>query len=821
MNPLVGEAIHGLRSAWRRGNRVITAMILLILALGIGAATAVFSVVDAFLIRQLPFPEAKELVNVELTTSQGQRTLFGETATVALYEAWKRDGDIQIAGFQEGSAILTGDLPARTIQAVGVTKDLIPLLGVRPDHGRDFVDSDDAHRSAPSAILSHGLAVQLFGTAGSAVGRHLTINGVDVLAIGTMPRGFRVPLSIDEGTQHEAELWLPFNAYRDLFSMSEDSSTPIEIIGRVKKSNSIGSIEGRLSAIAKEVMGTNSRRTARGRHPADTAQISSLRDVVARSVRTPLLLISGAVALLLILACLNTGNLLLVRTISRERELAVRSALGASNMRLVRQLIGEGVALSLLGGLLGIGLAFLALPAIVTLGASYLPDVDAISLDFRGASFGLLVAAMIGLAISGWPVLTGSHRSPVEVMASRSPASRRSTRRIMWVLAAAEVALAIIGLSTTGMLVRSFARLVHSPRGYDTRRVVLASLVLPRRLYPTSEGRRAFELRFLHELRLDSSIASAALSSGAPILGGETGNAWDGSKPVTAKGFRTSEWSVLGDYFGTFNIPIVRGRQPDFNPDSDEIAIDRPAARTIFGTEDVVGRRVRWGFDKTEGIVVALVGDVQEFYMNLAGDSRSRYRSVRPHIYVPVGKNAPGVLRVAVVTKADTARAIQAIREALARIDPGVPVDSANSIEQLITDQLEPERFLMVIFSLSAIIAVAISGSGIFAVMAYSTTQRTHEIGVRLALGASPSGIALLVLRSAFVVTAAGVGCGLFGVFALRGLLASFLFETSPSDARTIVAVVISATIISLLASTLPALRAAGVKATVALLNQG
>src|SRR5579884_1203421 len=383
MNHFIHDLEYALRISAQRKQRLTTTVIVLVVGVGIAATSLVLSVVDALLVRGLPFPAAKDLVSVELASArEHHRSFFGHSADTRLYEAWGRDssGDFTLAGFQGGEAVLAGNWLARNVQVIGVTPNMIPLLGIRPLYGRGFQDSDGLPGAEPCVLLSYSLWASLFGQDASAAGRWVTLNGRQYRVIGAMPKGFHVPLSIPESRQSDPELWVTVRQFQQLLSWPTgvtDPPLPLEVIGRVRPGVPLTSVEGRLDRVLEnQLSGTD-------RFNSNAARVQRLQNVVSRAVRTSLLLATAAVALLLALACFNAANLLVARTISRGREMATRIAVGASHSRLLLQLVTESVATCLVGGGLGVVLAYVTMPALLELGAAYLPDVESVSLNSR------------------------------------------------------------------------------------------------------------------------------------------------------------------------------------------------------------------------------------------------------------------------------------------------------------------------------------------------------------------------------------------------------------------------------------------------------
>lgn len=811
------DVVYAGRSSFHKRHRLVTLTIILIIALSTSTATIVFSVADALLIRALPFSESGELVSVEMTTAQADGSIFGRAPDVALYEAWRRNAAdvMEIEGFQGGNATLAGHGPARTVQVVGTTWNAIGMLGARPQHGRLFATEDNARGALPIVVLSYQLWVQLFGGDTAGIGQDLTLNGRPFRVVGVMPPRFHIPLSIPEAQQHEPELWVPLRSFQELVSWPAEQPMPLATIGRARAGASRAAIEGRLDRIAKDVIKSRVVTGQTQTDVADVARVMGLNDARVRSVRTPLLLLAGTVALLVGLACLNVANLLMARTLGRERELATRVALGATRWRLVSQLVLEGIVVSLIGGLLGMGLAFAGVEALLDFGASYLPDVHTIAVNGKAMIFSLGIALATGVAVSAWPAVTKTRRPTAGALTARGTSTKRATRLWMRALVTVQIALAIVALTAMGLLGRSFLRLSQVQRGYDTANVIVAGVILPDDDYASPDARRTFSIRLLDDLRRDPTMRAPALSSGIPVVGGTAGMVRDADAPPSVKSTRMAVWSVEGDYFQSVGIPILRGGVPNFAVDRESVVIDAAAARLLFGSDDPLGRRIVWGAAKREGIVTTIAGDIQDVNMNVA--TNSRYRTTTPHVYVAAASAVSPVVRVSALATGDPNLALANLRETIARIDTDLPVAPLDTMEALVHRLTTGERFLFVIIALFGVVAIVLASVGIFALIAHSTAQRRHEFGVRLALGSQPTGIVSLVLREAMALSAIGTGVGILVALPIGQLLGRVLFETSPRDGLTIFGVVALTVMASLLASVLPAVRASRVSATVAL----
>src|SRR5579883_1116640 len=810
------ELAHVWRSLTWRGNRLANGVLALILASGVTTSTCVFGVVDALLIRALPFPAAGELVNVALTTPRERsRSHFRTVANLGLYGAWSREAAdlITVAGFQTENAVLVEIGKARTVQVVGITTNMMALLGVPPLYGRSLVEADDARGAVRTLVLSYGLWARIFGEDPGAIGRTLTLNDLDFRVVGVMPRGFRVPLSIPDTMQGQDEIWVSVHAAQEIAGASPgDLSYPLEVIGRVRPGTPLQPIEAKLTGIARKVLDIAEARQS-GDGAPDAVEVNHLKDVSTEFIRTPLTLVSVAVGLLLLLACFNAANLFVARAIAHERETQVRIALGASRSRIALRWALEGMAVSLLGWLLGAGLAYVGISYLRALGAVVLPDVGAVAFNLRTLGFSLILAVITG-AVAGAPAaIMARDSSSNSVLATRVGIGRR-TRRAMRAAVAFQIGLGVVLGTSVGVLGSSFLRLARMDRGYEMKNVVGAGFLLPSRSYADAGAARAFRWRLLNELRRSPDLAFPAVLSGAPFFGGTSGTA-SAAERSSLPGRIVSIWSVAGEYFQALKIPVLRGREPNFNANPDAVALDEAAARALFGGESPLGRRITWGARKNVGVVTAVTGSMQEV---LPGPEGNSLRSVKPHIYVSAMRDDSRVVRVLARAIGNPPGALESMERAIAGVDQRLPVE-AQTLEGMLATQLAKERFLITVVAVFALLAIILAATGVFAAMAYLTEQRKHEIGVRLALGASPSGIVLLVLGDALRIAGAGGTAGVLGALGIARLMRSLVFEISPLDPATILGAVLFCAAASILASKIPASRAARVHPAATLLG--
>lgn len=819
---MYGPAEFGkdVRYAWRRstrrGYRLVALFTVLTVGFGTATASSVFSVADALLIRNLPLAAARQLVSIELFPADGN-ALYGRTANQNLLDVWRHETSsmVELAGFQGEIGALRGNESAQPVQVIGVTTNMMDLLGVRPRSGREFIEEDGAPGANPVVILSYALSKQRFGSSRSAVGRVVVINGRKCLVIGVMPPRFHVPLSVFESPLSAPEVWTTLDGFGNLFSMPRAPSMPVEVIGRTRPSVKRLALEYQLENAGAEVEPA----LRRGGIAQERVRVSGLEDAVARSVRMPLVFLLLAIALLLALMCLNITNLRIAEIMNREREISTKVALGAPRPRLLLQSIIETAVMPLIGGALGFLLALAIVPRIVHFGASFLPpDANAVPVGVRVFLFSLLLALGFGVAGGVWPMLAILRRPPAEALGSQTPTGRSPIGRGMRALAVLEIALATTLMVTMGLSVHGFVRLTEGSRGFDVRNVVMGGLILPDQEYPTEQDRQRFALRLLDNLKADRYITSAAVSSGAPILGGTVAMVRTPDGRSISSGVSMAVWRVLGPYFSALGVPIIRGTEPDFGSTLSSVAIDEAAAKALFGSRNAMGRRILWGKPEHEGIVSAIVGNTDDFLINLS--TGARLRSVQPHVYVSGSEEMSPVIRIVARAAGNNNRLLRGIRESVGSIDHDVVVDPLETVQALMSVQLARERFLTMVVTAFAILAAMVGGAGLFALMFYLTVQRRHEIAVRLVLGALPGNIAVRTLREGLLLTGVGNGIGILGAFAFYHVMRSLFFGVSPLDLPTLAGVIVLSSVISLAASLLPAARAATVDATAMLLRE-
>ena len=799
---LLQDLRYGLRMLLK--HKGFTAVAVLALALGVGANTAIFSLVNGVLLRPLDYPEAERIIYFEgRNPTQG---INDSNVSYADYTDWSQQTDLfaATAAYWTGNANLgaNGAEPERVPRA-GVTSGFFSVLGVQPVLGRTFVPADDQPSATPVAIISHGLWKRRFGSDSAVIGREVFISARPVTIIGVMPPGFDYP--------EETQVWstasvVPAEEPRDNRSYSA--------IARLQAGVNVEEAQARISAIntrlATEYPDTNK---------GWDVKLFGLQDRLVREVRPSLLALLGAVGFVLLIACANVANLLLARAAGRQKEVAIRSAMGASRARVVRQMLTESVMLSLLGGTAGLLLSVWLTDLLTAMLPEGAPRVEQVGIDYRVLAFALGVSALTGIIFGLAPALQASKfdvSSSLKEGGRTGEGHRRTSARSFLLIG--EVALSLVLLVGAGLLIKSFVRLQDVRPGFDPHNVLITSVALPGAKY-NGTGERPEFFRQLKE-RLEVLPGVQAVGGGINLpLGASNygiGRAFvpEGRAMTTEESVAASYYTITGDFFRALQVPILAGRVFDAR-DNDAgpkvVVINETTAKRHFGsTEAAVGKRLSiWRDEKFPREIIGVVGDTKV---------DSLERETNEQIYVPHAQD-PGWNFMALVirTAGDPASFVPTLRREVQALDKDQPLYNIRTYEEVVTRSLSTRRISMQLFTVFACAALLLAAVGIYGVMAYSVTQRTQEIGIRMALGAQAGDVLAMVLRQGMALTAVGIVVGLVGAFALTRLIASLLFGVNPTDPVTFGAIALLLALVSFLACYLPARRAARLDPMIAL----
>jgi putative ABC transport system permease protein len=781
-------------------DRWFTAVAVAALALGIGVNATVFTLVNAVLIRGLPFPDSEQLFMLGLrrpVDTRGRSLSFPE-----LQDFRSQSRTLTLAGFSRNNVNVSDDhgFPEQ-VQATYLTANAFQVLKQQPLLGRDFAPGDDRVGAERVVILGYGLWKNRYGAERDAIGRVLRVNGEAATIVGVMPDGMMFPT--------DSAMWMPFIPNAE--QQQKRSARPLEPFGRLRDGATQSEAQAELDAIAGRLAAqypdTNKELTA--------ASVQTFNERFnGGEIRQVFLAMMGAVGFVLLIACANVANLLLARSAHRAREVAVRVALGASRWRVVRQLLVESVVLGFMGGGLGLLLAIVGVrlfdAAVADSGKPYW-----IQFTMDWVVFGFLAAICIvtGVLFGLAPALQVSRTNVNEVLkeGGRGNAGNRRTGWMTSTMVVVELTLTIVLLVGAGLMTRSFLKLYSLDLGVRTDHLMGMNLRLPNTKYPTEESRRAFYDRLLPRLASIPGADAVAITTSLPSNGGWRGPFEIEGRPIVADGDRpvTLRVTVSPTFFETLGAPIVRGRgftPNDGAPGSENVIINQRFASEFFPGEDPLGRRLRFpaGTGQPPATWLTIIG-ISPTIQHIPPRDTSAPRGV---VYISLRQDPTGFAQVAIRSRLEPGVVMGAVRREVQAIDADQPVFTVQTMDQLLARQRWPYRVFGTLFAIFAVIALVLSSVGLYAVMAYSVTQRTSEIGVRMALGAGHGQVRWLILRRGLLQLSIGLTLGLAGALLMSKAIRPLLFQVTPTDPSTFVAIALLLTIVSLAACLIPARRA-------------
>ena len=801
-------------------NPGISIIVVIALALGIGANSAIFSVVNAVLLRPLPYEESDRLVFL----NEASPVLDEMSISYPNFTDWRMHTQTfeKMGVYNRASYNLTGAGEAERIVTGQVSADLFAVLRVNALHGRVFTNDEDKPGGTPVVVLSHALWQRRFGGQTSILNQPITLNGKSYDVIGIMPETFLYPRRV--------EMWVPVGQLSAQPSWQERGNHPgLYGVARLKPGATFEQADADMNTIA-----ANLEKQYPDSNAGNRVRLRPLLEIFVGDARRALWVIFGAVGFVLLIACANIANLLLARATARKKEMAIRTAVGASRWRLARQLLTESVLLSLIGGGLGLALARWGVDLILYISPNAIPRSGEIGLDWRVVGFTIGVSFLTGLVFGLLPAIQAGDVDVHETLKE----SGRGTSTRQWLrsfLVVGEVATTLVLLIAAGLLIRSFYLLQKVDPGFSHEHLTTFSISLPQKKYATQEVRAAFFDRLLENIRALPGIESTAAASGLPLgnNGWQSGFRIEGQpEPPRDQTPLVELCLVTPDYFKAMNIPVLRGRVftdtdnrshlagqdlSKLNDDEravrglNKIVIDEEFARRYWPNEDPIGKRVLFGGNENPRKleVIGVVGRVKMESLNQNSD--------RVQGYYAFNQNPPSGMTVIMKGASDPNQLISSVRAAIKQIDPDQPIYSVRTMDEIRAESVANERLNLTLLSLFAGIALVLAIVGIYGVMSYSVTQRTHEIGIRMAVGARPRDVFTMILGHGMKLALIGVVIGLIGAFILTRLMASMLFGVEPTDATTYAGIAVLLIAVSLLACYLPGRRATKVEPTVSL----
>ncbi|HEY7505022.1 MAG TPA: ABC transporter permease [Gemmatimonadales bacterium] len=803
---MTGAIAGELRLVVRRLRRSpgFTAAAVLTLALGIGANTALFSLADAALLRPLPYPAADRLMM--LWETQPAAGKARERASAANFLDWRRQTPAfdAVAAWDDWGMALTGEGEPEELSTVRVSPNLFSLLGVTPALGRGFVPEEETSGRDRVVVLSHDFWAGRFGGDSGVIGRAITLDGQPHQIVGVMPEGFRFP------DQASVALWNPLAFDAD--ELVTRAERRFNVIGRLAPGAAWTDAQAQLQQVASRLAAAHPETNA-----GWSASVVPAAEAVAAGGRTAVTLLLGTVALVLLLACANVAHLFLARTTDRERELAVRVALGGGPARLLRLLVLESGAVAVLGALGGIALAVWAVPMVYTLDPGLLPRWREGAVDLRvlGLTTALLVPVVFACG-----VLPGLHalRLGAPAQAGLRLTAGRERTRVRRGLIVAEVALAAVLLAMAGLHLRSLVRLQQVDPGFDGERVLAATIFPSGPRYATDESQIAFFHGLLERLAEQPGVVAAGAVTTLPMnpigIDYDLPFSADGSPPPSPAERREVDFRVVaGDYFSAIGVPVV-GRTFDATDREDGarvVMVNRTLAGRYFPGENPLGRQVWVGGGVGQAAVVGVVGDVRH---------RGLSARPRPELYVPLRQYAHGGMTVVVRGLDDPAGLTGVLKESVYGMDPAQPITGVTTVPDLLRGSVAPRRFNLMLLGGFAALALVLAAVGVYGIVACTVSGRTREIGIRLALGAAGREVGRAVMGPALVPSIAGIGIGTAGAVLLGRVLAPELYEVRPDDPLTLAFVALILLGAAAMACAIPARRASRIDPVIALRSE-
>ena len=805
---LFTDLIQDLRYAGRMQlkNPGFTIVAVIALSLGIGANTAIFSVVNSVLLRPLPYKDPERLVMV---WEDGSKHGFPrETPAAANFIDWRDQNTVfeGMAAIADVSFNLTGSGDPERLEGRAVTANLFPLLGADAQIGRTFTNAEDQPGNDYVAILSHALWQRRFGGDNNIVGKPISLNGETFTVVGVMPASFQYPTSDDA-------FWLPMGFTPEQKANRERHY--LQVLARLKPGTSLEQAQTEMSTIAA--------RLAQQYPDSNTdlgAVVTSLHEHLVGDIRPALMILLGAVGLVLLIACANVANLLLARAAVRQKEIAVRVALGARRWRLIRQFLTESVLLATIGGVVGLAIAYGGLLLLRAFIPENIAQAREISIDLKVLGFTFLVAMITGLIFGLAPALQAARFNQTETLkeGGRDSATGSGGKRIRGLLVMAEVAVSLVLLIGAGLLINSFLRLRNVDPGFRSDNLLTMKFELPVPKYLEFERRSAFYTDLIQRVEAIAGVKSAAVTTNLPLYrqGNSIGIGIEGQPPLPPGQENVVFTRVISPgYFDTMSIPLLRGRvfSDQDAPNTPRAAvIGETMARLYWPGQDPIGKRIGVGeIERPEDWtqVVGVVKDVRQ--LELTADPK-------PQLYLPYKQRGFFEPRDLVVkTEVDPASLAATVRKTVWEIDKDQPVSHIRTMEEILLDSIARQRFSMLLLAIFAGVALILAAVGIYGVMSYSVAQRTHEIGIRMALGAQTSAVLKLAVGYGMKLVVAGIVIGLIAAFALTRVMSTLLFGVTATDPVTFGVISLLLIVVAAIASYIPARRATKVDPIIAL----
>ncbi|HJT27327.1 MAG TPA: ABC transporter permease [Pyrinomonadaceae bacterium] len=809
MDVLWKNLVYSARVLWKKPS--LTAVAIIAIGLGIGANTAIFSVVNTVLLQPLPFPQPKQLVNI--ASEQRNQTLDGRgTFSVPDFlDVQKSSTTLEYVATFQGSGTFTtdGNEPERLLGAM-VSYDYFNVLGVKPELGRIFTPDEDKPGAASVVLISHALWQRRYAGDPNIIGREIDLGGKTTV-VGVMPAGFEFPIS-DENQDY----WEPLfsAAFMTKEVRDERANRFLPVIGRLKPGTTVEQAKADLDLISRQIEQSS---------PVSNTNLIfnavSMHEDVTRDYRTALLIMLGAVGLVLLIACANVANLLLARAVSRHKEIAIRMALGASRRRIAGQLLMESVLLALAGAAFGLLLATWGTDLLVAYGPADVPRLRDVGVDRYVLFFTLGLATLTGIIFGLAPALHASKPAPGNMLKETGRGVYTGRNRMRSALIVSEVALSLMLLAGAGLLINSFWRLLQTDAGFNPKGVLALDIPLSREQYKTTEERVAAFQQLIARMKTVPGVRDVSVVSNVPLSENDIEVSFqiEGREPYKPGEEAVADYTVAGnDYFRTMDIALLRGRvftDSDTATSPSVMVVSKAFTKVYFPNEDAIGKRIVLdGKNKTPREIVGVVDDVRRKGLDT---------DVQPEMYFSYVQKPERRLSLVIrSTTEDASQLTPAVRTEVKAFNPRQIIWRAQTLEQMLSTSVAPRKFNMMLLGIFAGVALVLAAVGLYGVMSYSVSWRTQEIGIRMALGAKRTDVLRMVVRQGMTMTLIGLALGLVGVIALSRVMVGLLYGVSPTDPLTFTGVSIVLLVVALLACLIPARRATRVDPIVALRSE-
>jgi putative ABC transport system permease protein len=809
METLLNDLRYAIRNLLKHPGFAAVAVITL--ALGIGANTAMFSVINGVLLRPLPYQDPDRLVTI--WEESPERGLFQMPVSIANLRDWVEQSQTldQISAYTFSNLNLTGTGEPVQLAAVRVSANLFSLVGATPMLGRTFLPEDDKEGASRVVVLSHATWKNRFASDSKIIGQQVTINNQSHTVVGVMPANFQFPVGF--GYMGKV-LNDPIDLYVPIAASSQEAARghySFFAIGRLKPGVTINQAQSEMTGIERRL---------EQQYPDTNTGIGvrlvSTQEQTVKEIRPALLVLLGAVAFLLLIACANIANLLLARSAGRQKEFAIRAALGASRLRVLRLLLTESVMLSLTGGALGLLFAVWSTAALTSLAPDNIPRLNEVGVDTRVFGFTLVISLLTGIVFGLVPAIHSSKPNLKETLkeGSRGSMGGGSGKRTRSILVTVEVALSLVLLIGAGLMIKSFIRLQQTHLGFNTQNLLTVNLSLSESRYSEEQQQVAFFQRTLEQVGALPGIQSAAVTTGLPLtvsLSGSDFRVEGQPEPEAGKEMIINTRSVSPGYFSTLGISLLKGRDFSDRDKSEGPAVaivNQDLVRTYFPNEDPIGKRITFTDGESWLSVVGVIGDVKQLSLG---------SHAKPEVYFPFLQAASPRMSLVVRTTNSPLSQAAAVKAQIHVIDKDLPIADAKTMEQLLAESVSGPRFNMLLLTVFAVVALVLALVGIYGVMSYTVTQRTHEIGIRVAVGAQASDVFRMVMGHGMFLALMGVAFGLVGALALTRLMTTMLFGVEPNDPLTFAGIGCLVIAVAIAACYLPGRRATKVDPLVAL----